>query len=209
MKFSDRQTEIIEIVRDEGPITGDEIAEKLGLSRATIRSDLSVLTMINILGARPKFGYFYTGKSILSQLSDDLKKLKLRDYMSLPFSCEQKTSVYDVVVGLFMEDLSSMFITDGGYLVGIVSRKDLIRFMIGDADIKKTPISVIMTRMPNVFYVDVNDSVYKAANLIVTKGIDSLPVVEVKKNNNLEVAGRFTKTNVTRLFVDVCDGEII
>ena len=209
MKFSERQTEIIEIVRDEGPITGDEIAEKLGLSRATIRSDLSVLTMINILRARPKFGYFYTGKSILSQLSDDLKKLKLRDYMSLPFSCDQKTSVYDVVVGLFMEDLSSMFITDGGYLAGIVSRKDLIRFMIGDADIKKTPISVIMTRMPNVFYVDIDDTVYKAANLIVSKGIDSLPVVEVKNNKDLEVVGRFTKTNVTRLFVDVCDGEII
>lgn len=209
MKFSERQTEIIEIVRDEGPITGDEIAEKLGLSRATIRSDLSVLTMINILGARPKFGYFYTGKSILSHLSDDLKKLKLRDYMSLPFSCDQKTSVYDVVVGLFMEDLSSMFITDGGYLAGIVSRKDLIRFMIGDADIKKTPISVIMTRMPNVFYVDIDDTVYKAANLIVSKGIDSLPVVEVKNNKDLEVVGRFTKTNVTRLFVDVCDGEII
>ena len=209
MKFSERQTEIIEIVRDEGPITGDEIAEKLGLSRATIRSDLSVLTMINILGARTKFGYFYTGKSILSQLSDDLKKLKLRDYMSLPFSCDQKTSVYDVVVGLFMEDLSSMFITDGGYLAGIVSRKDLIRFMIGDADIKKTPISVIMTRMPNVFYVDIDDTVYKAANLIVSKGIDSLPVVEVKNNKDLEVVGRFTKTNVTRLFVDVCDGEII
>ena len=209
MKFSDRQTEIIEIVRDEGPITGDEIAEKLGLSRATIRSDLSVLTMINILGARPKFGYFYTGKSIISQLSEDLKKLKLRDYMSLPFSFDQKTSVYDVVVGLFMEDLSSMFITEGGFLAGIVSRKDLIRFMIGDADIKKTPISIIMTRMPNVFYVDVEDSVYKAANLIVTKGIDSLPVVEVKNNKDLEVVGRFTKTNVTRLFVDVCDGEII
>ncbi|MCI5642909.1 MAG: helix-turn-helix transcriptional regulator [Peptoniphilus sp.] len=209
MKFSDRQTEIIEIVRDEGPITGDEIAEKLGLSRATIRSDLSVLTMINILGARPKFGYFYTGKSILSQLSDDLKKLKLKDYMSLSFSCDQKTSVYDVVVDLFMEDLSSMFITEGGYLTGIVSRKDLIRFMIGDADIKKTPVSVIMTRMPNVFYVDKNDSVYEAASLIVEKGIDSLPVVEVKNSNDLEVVGRFTKTNITRLFVDVCDGEII
>lgn len=209
MKFSDRQTEIIEIVRDEGPITGDEIAEKLGLSRATIRSDLSVLTMINILGARPKFGYFYTGKSILSQLSDDLKKLKLKDYMSLPFSCDQKTSVYDVVVDLFMEDLSSMFITEGGYLTGIVSRKDLIRFMIGDADIKKTPVSVIMTRMPNVIYVDKNDSVYEAASLIVKKGIDSLPVVEVKDSKDLEVVGRFTKTNVTRLFVDVCDGEII
>ena len=150
-----------------------------------------------------------TGKSIISQLSEDLKKLKLKDYMSLPFSCDQKTSVYDVVVGLFMEDLSSMFITEDGFLAGIVSRKDLIRFMIGDADIKKTPISIIMTRMPNVFYVDVEDSVYKAANLIVTKGIDSLPVVEVKNNKDLEVVGRFTKTNVTRLFVDVCDGEII
>ena len=206
MKFSDRQTEIIEIVKEKGPITGNDIAEILGLSRATIRSDLSVLTMINILGARPKFGYFYTGKSIFSQLSQDLKSLRLKDYMSLPFSCDQKTSVYDVVVDLFMEDLSSMFITEDGYLAGIVSRKDLIRFMIGDADIKKTPVSVIMTRMPNIFYVD---SVYKAANLIVTKGIDSLPVVKVKNEKDLEVVGRFTKTNVTRLFVDVCDQEIV
>ena len=129
--------------------------------------------------------------------------------MSLPFSCDQKTSVYDVVVDLFMEDLSSMFITEDGYLAGIVSRKDLIRFMIGDADIKKTPVSVIMTRMPNVFYVNIEDSVYKAANLIVTKGIDSLPVVKVKNEKDLEVVGRFTKTNVTRLFVDVCDQEIV
>ena len=207
MKFSDRQTEIIEIVKEKGPITGDDIAEILGLSRATIRSDLSVLTMINILGARPKFGYFYTGKSIFSQLSQDLKSLRLKDYMSLPFSCDQKTSVYDVVVDLFMEDLSSMFITEDGYLAGIVSRKDL--FMIGDADIKKTPVSVIMTRMPNIFYVNIEDSVYKAANLIVTKGIDSLPVVKVKNEKDLEVVGRFTKTNVTRLFVDVCDQEIV
>lgn len=209
MKFSDRQTEIIDIVKEKGPITGDEIAEILGLSRATIRSDLSVLTMINILGARPKFGYFYTGKSIFSQISNDLKNLKVKDYMSLPFSCDQKTSVYDVVVDIFMEDISSMFVTEGGYLAGIVSRKDLIRFMIGDADIKETPISVIMTRMPNVFYVNVDDSVYKAANLIVTKGIDALPVVKVIDDKDLEVVGRFTKTNVTRLFVDVCDQEII
>ena len=55
MKFSDRQTEIIEIVKEKGPITGDDIAEILGLSRATIRSDLSVLTMINILVLLPKY----------------------------------------------------------------------------------------------------------------------------------------------------------
>lgn len=209
MNFSQRQTKIIEIVRDNGPITGEEIAEKLSLSRATIRSDLSVLTMINIIGARPKVGYFYTGKSRMSLMAEDLKRQKVEDYMSLPFSVDKKTSVYDTIVGLFLEDMSSMFVTDNGFLSGIVSRKDLIRFTIGGADIKETPVSVIMTRMPNIFYVTKETTVYEAANLIVSKGVDSLPVVETKNNIDYEIIGRFTKTNVTRLFVDVCDGEII
>ncbi|MBU5669959.1 helix-turn-helix transcriptional regulator [Peptoniphilus sp. MSJ-1] len=209
MNFSQRQTKIIEIVRDNGPITGEEIAEKLSLSRATIRSDLSVLTMINIIGARPKVGYFYTGKSTMSLMAEDLKRQRVEDYMSLPFSVDKKTSVYDVIVGLFLEDMSSMFVTDEGFLAGIVSRKDLIRFTIGGADIKETPVSVIMTRMPNIFYVTKDTTVYEAANLIVSKGVDSLPVVKTKNDIDYEIIGRFTKTNVTRLFVDVCDGEII
>lgn len=209
MKISDRQAEIIEIVKANGPITGEEIADNLGLSRATIRADLSVLTMIGLIGARPKVGYFYTGKSELSILTEDFKKLKVKDYMSLPFSVDIKTSVYDVVVGLFMEDISSMFVTEDGFLAGIVSRKDLIRFTLGNSDIKKTPISIIMSRMPNLVYIDKEDSVYEAASLIITRGVDSLPVVETKNDIDYKIVGRFTKTNVTRLFVDICDGEII
>ncbi len=209
MKFSDRQTEIIEIVKKDGPITGEEIAEKLGLSRATIRADLSVLTMIGIIGARPKVGYFYTGKSELTILTEDYKKLKVKDFMSLPFSVDVKTSIYDVIVNLFMEDISSMFITENGFLAGIVSRKDLIRFTLGNSDIKKTPISIIMTRMPNIVHIFREDSVYKAANLIVTRGFDSLPVVKKVNENEYKIVGRFTKTNVTRLFVDICDGDIL
>ncbi|MET3617296.1 CBS domain-containing protein [Peptoniphilus olsenii] len=209
MKISDRQAEIIEIVKANGPITGEEIADNLGLSRATIRADLSVLTMIGLIGARPKVGYFYTGKSELSILTEDFKKLKVKDYMSLPFSVDIKTSVYDVVVGLFMEDISSMFVTEDGFLAGIVSRKDLIRFTLGNSDIKKTPISIIMSRMPNLVYIDKENSVYEAASLIITRGVDSLPVVETKNDIDYKIVGRFTKTNVTRLFVDICDGEII
>ena len=209
MKISDRQAEIIEIVKANGPITGEEIADNLGLSRATIRADLSVLTMIGLIGARPKVGYFYTGKSELSILTEDFKKLKVKDYMSLPFSVDIKTSVYDVVVGLFMEDISSMFVTEDGFLAGIVSRKDLIRFTLGNSDIKKTPISIIMSRMPNLVYIDKENSVYEAASLIITRGVDSLPVVETKNDIDYKIVGRFTKTNVTGLFVDICDGEII
>lgn len=209
MKISDRQAEIIEIVKKNGPITGEEIADNLGLSRATIRADLSVLTMIGIIGARPKVGYFYTGKSELAILTEDFKKLKVEDFMSLPFSVDIKTSIYDVIVNLFMEDISSMFITDNGYLAGIVSRKDLIRFTLGNSDIKKTPISIIMSRMPNIVHISKGDSVYTAANLIVTRGFDSLPVVEEVNDGQFKIVGRFTKTNVTRLFVDICNGEIL
>ena len=54
MELTSRQNEIVAIVKERGPITGDEIARELNISRSTIRSDLTILTMIEILGARPK-----------------------------------------------------------------------------------------------------------------------------------------------------------
>ena len=62
MEFSDRQKKIIEIVKENGPITGNAIAAKLGLSKPTLRSDLTLLTMTEVLTARQKVGYIYAGK---------------------------------------------------------------------------------------------------------------------------------------------------
>ena len=45
--------------------------------------------MINILGARPNVGYFYTGRSELSLVVDHIKELKIEDYMSVPFVMEE------------------------------------------------------------------------------------------------------------------------
>ena len=53
----------MQIVKENGPITGEHIAEQLNLTRATLRPDLSILTMAGFLDARPRVGYFYTGKS--------------------------------------------------------------------------------------------------------------------------------------------------
>lgn len=38
-RLSERQKEILKIVRNYGPISGEEIAEKLNLSRSTLRVD--------------------------------------------------------------------------------------------------------------------------------------------------------------------------
>ena len=58
--LSNRQKRIAEIVRLEGPITGEHIAQRLNVTRAALRSDLAILIMGGILDARPKVGYYYT-----------------------------------------------------------------------------------------------------------------------------------------------------
>ncbi|SHH26149.1 CBS domain-containing protein [Anaerosphaera aminiphila DSM 21120] len=205
MEFTKRQEKIIEIVRESGPITGDEIAGKLSLSRATIRPDLTILTMLNMLGARPKVGYFYTGKSGLSVFSKKVNSIKVKDTMSLPIVMDENSSIYDVIVGLFLDDMSSVFITNGGFLAGVVSRKDLLRTAMGKIDLNSTPIGLIMTRMPNIVYVTEDSSVLEAADKIEEKGVDSLPVVKVvdEELKKFKVVGRFTKTNVNRIFVEL------
>ncbi|MEJ7543235.1 helix-turn-helix domain-containing protein, partial [Staphylococcus intermedius] len=55
-----RQQQIIEIVKSNGPITGEHIADRLSLTRATLRPDLAILTMSGILEARPRVGYYYS-----------------------------------------------------------------------------------------------------------------------------------------------------
>lgn len=206
MNLSSRQREIIGIVKKKEPITGDEIATKLNLSRATIRPDLTILTMVGILGARPKVGYFYTGKTASSFLADSIREITVEEQMSLPVVIDEDSSVYDAIVAIFLEDVGTIFTTQEGYLTGLVSRKDLLRTALGKMDVANTPVGVIMTRLPNIIYALPGDSIYDAAKKIEGHNIDSLPVVE-EEEGGLVVVGRVTKTNITRLFVELGRGD--
>lgn len=201
MKLSDRQKAIIEIVKENEPIIGDEIAKELELSRATIRPDLTILTMLNILGARPKVGYFFTGKIPTNRFIDEIKEQSVRNYMSVPVILDEESSIYEGIVTIFLEDTGTIFVTKDKELVGVVSRKDLLRSTIGQFEIEQTPLSVIMTRMPNIVKVDPDASIYEASRLLEKHGIDALPVVE-EIDDQLRVIGRFTKTNILRIFVE-------
>lgn len=74
IELNKRQDLILQIVKENGPITGEHIADQLGLTRATLRPDLAILTMAGFLDARPRVGYFYTGKSGAQLLTENLKK---------------------------------------------------------------------------------------------------------------------------------------
>lgn len=206
MELTKRQEQIVEIVKEEGPITGRQIAEKLSLIRATLRPDLTILTMAGILDARPRVGYFYTGKTINSLIAQNINKIKVKDVCSFPFVVDEQVSVYDAIVNMFMEDVGTLFITKNGFLEGVVSRKDLLKAALGGMDLSKVPVMVIMTKMPNIVTVDAEEPILEAAKKLVFREVDALPVVEVTespKEDNLRVVGRITKTTIAKLFVEL------
>lgn len=208
MEFTKRQETILEIVRTHGPITGEQIAEKLSLTRATLRPDMAILTMSGVLGARPRVGYFYNGKNPDKLVAEKLHRVKVGAVKSVPVVVDENCSVYDAVVTMFISDVGTLFVVrEGGLLEGVISRKDLLKITLGGQDIHKLPVGVIMTRMPNIIYTDQDESVWSAAKKILNHEIDALPVVKAKGDSDgrddLEVVGRLSKTNIARVFVEL------
>ena len=201
IELNKRQEKIIEIVKENGPITGESIAEQLNLTRATLRPDLAILTMAGYLDARPRVGYFYTGKTGAQLLTENLQKLYVRDYQSIPVVVNENVSVYDAIVTMFLEDVGTLFVVDQcSLLVGVLSRKDLLRASIGKQELNSIPVNIIMTRMPNITMCEKDDLLIEVAKKLIEKQIDALPVVK-KTEKGFEVNGRITKTNLTKAFL--------
>ena len=205
IQLNQRQQKIIEIVKESEPITSEQIASMLNVTRATLRSDLAILTMTGILDARPKVGYFYSGINKLNLVGDDIKNKKVEEIRSIPVIAKKDDSLYEVLVNMFLSDVGSIFIIDEEEsLCGIVSRKDLLKATIGGADMNKMPIGMIMTRTPNIITVEKEESVIIVAKKIIEHEIDSIPVVE-NIDGKTRVVGKISKTNITRLFLEIVD----
>jgi len=106
--------------------------------RATLRPDLAVLTMAGLLEARPRVGYFYSGKTPYMLIAEEIRHLKVIEVKSVPVVVMEDVSVYDAIVALFTEDVGTLFIVNSdGYLEGAVSRKDLLKVALGRGDLHK------------------------------------------------------------------------
>jgi len=213
VELTKRQEQIVEIVKKDGPITGEEIAGKLSLIRATLRPDLSILTMSGFLEARPRVGYYYTGKTSVNLVAKVIQKIKVGDIKSVPIVVRDSANVYDAVVTMFLEDVGTLFVVrEGGYLEGVISRKDLLKTAMGGSDLHQMPISVVMTRMPNLITTTPEEPILMASKKLATREVDALPVVTPVIDSNgeeaLKVVGRVTKTNITRLFVELGEGKM-
>ena len=93
-------------------------------------------------------------------------------------------------------------------LVGVLSRKDLLRASIGKQELTSIPVHIIMTRMPNITYCYREDLLIDIAKILIEKQIDAMPVIK-EGDGNFEVVGRITKTNITKLLVALANDEVL
>lgn len=193
------------MVRKSAPVTGEQIAEQLGLSRPTIRSDLAVLIMLGLLDAKPKVGYF---PGAAAQPQGEVRRmlldLKVKDIQSRPANIREASTVQDAVVAMFLENTGSIFVTDEqNWLQGIVSRKDLLKVVLGNPGSAAMPVSLVMTRKANLVTVGPEEPALEAARKMVRHEVESLPVVvAVPDKSEIEVIGRVSNSTMTRILVD-------
>nr|WP_314728245.1 helix-turn-helix transcriptional regulator [Bacillus sp. Marseille-Q3570] len=211
IELNDRQERIVEIVKDLGPITGEQIADKLDLTRATLRPDLAILTMAGYLDARPRVGYFYTGKTSAQLLTEKIRQIKVKEYLSLPVVVQESSNVYDAICTMFLEDVGTLFVVNKeSRLAGVLSRKDLLRASMGNQELTSIPVNIIMTRMPNITMCTKEDLLIEVAEKLIDKQIDAVPVIkDTSGEDAYEVIGRITKTNITKALVDFSSDAIL
>lgn len=204
IQFSEKQLQILDIVKTQSPITGDKIATLMDTTRASLRSDLTFLTQLGVLEARPRVGYCYSELRQGYDIYMKMIQMSVQDYQSMPVVVNEKASAYDALVSLFINNIGTLFIVgENGLLEGVLSRKDLLKLAVGNTDMHKVPVSVIMTRMPNLIMTTPDESLWSAAQKLIMHEIDGMPVVKKVGEDQFEVMGRFTKTNVVRAFVDI------
>ena len=199
MKLTKRQKEIVEIVKKDQPVSGEKISELLDVSRATLRSDLSFLTLVGILKASPKVGYTYAGSDLETLFFFDTFQKKVEDVMTSPVLVTHNSFIQDAIITLFMYDSDVLYVIDEKkQLLGILSRKDLLRAAL-NANIDVTPVAVCMTRMPHIKTCHKDLNILEAAALLQDFAIDSLPVVE--EQNEDHIIGTITKSALLNFII--------
>ena len=98
MSLTQRQKTIVEIVKENQPIIGDEIAKRLSLTRSALRTDFSILTGKGILKSKPKVGYIYQERK---------EKKYIHEIMGPVVSVESNLSVYDTILQIFHHHINS------------------------------------------------------------------------------------------------------
>jgi CBS domain-containing protein len=138
--------------------------------------------------------------------------MKVREVQGVPVNVPDSLSVHDAVITLFTENADTLLVVnEQKRFVGIVTPKDLLKITLGNAGAISIPVSMVMTRYPNIVTLMPDDSVMDAIRKMSLHQIDCLPVIVPREEQaaDPEVTGWVSKSNIIRLMADIAmDGEL-
>ncbi|GGD50174.1 CBS domain-containing protein [Paenibacillus nasutitermitis] len=204
--MSERQMEIVKLVKLHAPITGDQLAEMMGTGKPTLRADLSLLVMLRLLEAKPKVGYFLGDAGTGRELA--LKRWEgvlVQDVQGMPVNVSETTSVHDAVISLFMGNAEALTVVDDQQrFVGVATARDLLKVTLGNGNPAAIPVSLAMNRLPAIAALKPDQPLVEAVNKMLIHELDGLPVVtgEDSRSNRGEVTGWISKTSILRWMME-------
>ncbi len=168
----------------------------------------SVLLSGEIIAARRRLGYYYLGGGE-DPAAAQIKSCTAQDCMSRPILVSAESNAYDAAVLLFTEDIGTIFVGKKDDIQGVVSRKDLLKAAMGREDLAKVPISMVMTSRAKMIYGEPEEDLVSIAQKMMDYEIDCLPIgtfKDVNGDRKFILVGRVSKTNITRLFLELGKG---
>ena len=91
----------------------------MNTTRASLRSDLTLLTQLGFLEARPRVGYYYNQSRQGYDIYMKMIQMSVADYQSMPVVVNDKASAYDALVSLFINNIGTLFIVNENKSKGI------------------------------------------------------------------------------------------
>lgn len=103
------------------------------------------------------------------------------------FQCRETSTLKEAAQSMVDEDVSCLAVVDlQGYLVGILTRVDLLRAYVDNEEWSDQPVNSVMVR--NVITVTPQDQLSYVAQLLITKGIHRVVVVQEENGQQKPVA---------------------
>ncbi len=112
-------------------------------------------------------------------------------------SITSNTTIYDALVVMADQHIGALLVIDDHKLNGILSERDYVRsVVVSDKSSKTTPVSDIMTTAEHLITVSPKNTVEECLNLVSTKRIRHLPVVEAGKVIGILSIGDLVKETI-------------
>lgn len=192
------QEQIINIVKENQPVLISDIFKSIYISSKEIEDEITNLCDKKILQLRQ--GYIYIHDNNMNIQS-------VEDCMTIARTIKDDVSIISAITTMILEELDFLIIANDMNLVGILSKKDIIKKVILEKIDVTTSVSEIMTKKPNIIYAKNTEKLALVIEKLIQNDIDSIPIVKIENNEDgqeiLKVIGVFNKTIITKIYKDL------